>query len=271
MPHFKLSDDAHSHPKVIMAGDAAFGMWNRAGAFSMCYGTDGFVPDWWVKQQPQGAAKAKSLVGAQLWYRGEYQGNRPEYQGQRGYNFHEWRQDSYEKVEADREKWRRKKAGQRADSPPVSPGDKQGDTPRDSRESPGYIPTTPYPEQISGYVPESASQSTARDSIAATPGADLVRELIPTTIPAAERTMLRIKASALLNAGTSREDVSAALRLYLVKPHLGAGALPALASEVIRSRAAPQQNPTGASPVDTKVNDWLALANQTPHLKAVEQ
>lgn len=54
--------------------------------------------------------------------------------------------------------------------------------------------------------------------------------------------MLRIKASSLLREGSTREDVSEGLRLYLAKPHLGAGALPALVSEAVRSRAAPGNN-----------------------------
>lgn len=168
MPLFKVSDESHSHPKVVMAGDAAWGMWNRAGCFSTHYGMDGFVPGWWVKQQPQGAAKAKRLVAAELWHPGEYEGNRPEYRGQKGYNFHEWRQDLYDKVEADREKARRKKAGQRGASPPVSPGDttgdSQGDSPGESARSPGYVPITPYPipEEHSGYVDPQPHQSDAR-------------------------------------------------------------------------------------------------------------
>lgn len=141
MTHFKVSDDAHSHPKVILAGDAAFGMWNRAGCFAMAYGTDGFVPDWWVKQQPQGATKARRLVSAELWHRGEYHGRRPEFQGQKGYNFHQWRQDSYEKVEADRKKWRDKKAAQRGSSPALSPGDNEGDSPGDSPREPNSVET----------------------------------------------------------------------------------------------------------------------------------
>lgn len=275
MPHFKVSDDAHAHPKVIMAGDAAWGMWNRAGCFSMAYGTDGFVPDWWVKAQPQGATKAKKLVACQLWYRGEYTGDRPEYQGLRGYNFHEWRQDSYEKVEADREKWRQKKAAQRAASPPMSPRDKpednNGDTPREPRESPGYIPNTQYPTDF-GYVPESATEPNGRDAIAATPGADLVRAIIPAEHPDAVRTALRLRASELINRGTATETVAAALRLWLTKPNLGPNTLPALVSEVIKTanghaRAAPIDGLTAG---EAKVVGWAQLGNPTRQQEAIE-
>lgn len=277
MPHFKVSDDAHAHPKVMMAGDAAWGMWNRAGCFSMAYGTDGFVPDWWVKQQPQGTTKAKKLVACQLWYRGKYTGDRPEYQGLTGYTFHEWRQDSYEKIEADREKWRQKKAAQRAASPPMSPGDKTGETARDSpgesRESPGYIPNTQYPNDF-GYVPESATEPNGRDAAAATPGADLVRAIIPAEHPDAVKTALRLRASELINRGTPTETVAAALRLWLTKPNLGPNTLPALVSEVIKTanghaRAAPVNGLTAG---EAKVVGWAQLGEPNPNeRKAIDQ
>lgn len=139
MPHFRVDDALHSHPKAQRAGDDAMGMWVRAGSFCMAYLTDGFVPEWWVKQQPNGTRKAKKLVTSGLWVDGAIR------DGERGYQFHEFtgpgRQDSREQIEADREKWRKKKADQRA----MSPGDTKGDRVRVSRgdttgESPGESP-----------------------------------------------------------------------------------------------------------------------------------
>lgn len=272
MPHFKVSDDSHSHPKAIMAGDAAWGMWNRAGCWSMAYGTDGFVPEWWVKQQPQGTVKAKALIGAQLWRRGEYEGDRPEYQGQKGYTFHEWRQDTYEKVEADRAKWRDKKANQRGSVPRVSPGDKRGDntgdTRGDSRESPGYIPNTQYPKN-SGVLESASPDSTEREprSAPVTPLANrLVSQIIPAGHPPATLTELRLQASALLKAGQPEHLVSDALALWTTKG-LHPKTLPSLVSELINTRNTPNAKPNapnGPSTSDTKVNDWLALANPAP-------
>lgn len=270
MPHFKVSDDSHSHPKAIMAGDAAWGMWNRAGCWSMAYGTDGFVPEWWVKQQPQGAAKAKALIGAQLWRRGEYEGDRPEYQGQKGYTFHEWRQDSYEKVEADRAKWRDKKANQRGSVHRVSPGDKRGDntgdTRGDSRESPGYIPNTQYPKN-SGEPKSVSPDSTEREprSAPVTPAANrLVSEHIPAKHPAAVRTELRLQASALLKDGQSEELVGAALALWTTKG-LHPKTLPSLVSELINGRNQPNRNTSEhaqAPPAARKVSIGLDLARE---------
>lgn len=244
MPHFRVDDALHSHPKAQRAGDEALGMWARAGSFCMAYLTDGFVPEWWVRQQPKGMAKAKRLIAAGLWHGGA------EKDGEQGFQFHEFvgvgRQDSREQIEADREKWRKKKQRQRETpedspraSPRVSPGDTSGESPRESR----VLPNT-NPIENSGYLPESATEPNGHDAIAATPGADLVRAIIPNEHPAAVRTALRLRASELINRGTPPDTVAAALRLWLTKPNLGPNTLPSLVSEVIKTanghaRAAP--------------------------------
>src|SRR5689334_7173843 len=110
MPHFRVDDGFDSHPKAIEAGDEALGMWTRAGAWCMRYLTDGFIPEWWVKQQPRGNVKAKRLVSAGFWHPSERE-------GKRGWQFHEFtgpgRQDSRVKIESDREAARQRKANWR--------------------------------------------------------------------------------------------------------------------------------------------------------------
>lgn len=44
MSWFKIDDKAHSHPKVVAAGNAAYGLWARLGAWASDYGTDGHLP-----------------------------------------------------------------------------------------------------------------------------------------------------------------------------------------------------------------------------------
>lgn len=252
MPHFRVDDAFHSHPKAQRATDEALGLWVRAGSYCMAYLTDGFVPEWWVKQQPRGTAKAKKLVAAGLWDDNAIR------DGEKGYQFHEFtgpgRQDSREQIEADREKWRKKKAGQRAASPgdtsrdetAMSPGDTHGESPKDSSYAratrPRANPTQPNPKEFSGQLPESATDSNGRDGIAATPGAELVREIIPHGHPDAVLSMLRVRASELLKQGHPRSDVAATLELWLTKPSLGPNALPSLLSEVVKARAAPTAN-----------------------------
>lgn len=245
MPHFRVDDGFDGHPKTVRAGDDALGMWVRAGAWCMRYLTDGFVPEWWVKQQPKGTAKAKKLVASGFWHDGA------ERDGEKGYQFHEFvgpgRQDSREKIEADRELARIRKQRSRGASQGESHRDNQRDghreSHRESRRSPGY--TQPNPLSNSGYLPESATESTARDAVAATPAADLVRRAIPREIPSAVQTALRIQAGMLLKEHPA-DVVEEALRDWAAKTGVGPGILPSLAADVIKrrnghARAAPGQ------------------------------
>lgn len=78
MPWFRVDDTLAMHTKTVMAGNAAMGLWVRAGAWSMHTLSDGFIPDAIVSQLgTKGQAKALESVG--LWDR------LPS-----GYAFHEW-------------------------------------------------------------------------------------------------------------------------------------------------------------------------------------
>jgi hypothetical protein len=103
------------------------------------------------------------------------------------------------------------------------------------------------------------------DAISATPGADLVRRIIPKEHPAATRTALRHRASELINSGTPKPVVEAALQLWLTKPNLGPNALPSLVSEVIKSRDNPTGGPTG------RPHKMRALAELAREVEAQEQ
>jgi hypothetical protein len=80
------------------------------------------------------------------------------------------------------------------------------------------------------------------DAQSATPAAELVRAVIPSEHPPAVQTALRLRASELLHNGTPADDVTAALRLWLTKKHLGPNSLASLVSEVIKTRADPTVN-----------------------------
>jgi hypothetical protein len=117
-------------------------------------------------------------------------------------------------------------------------------------------------ETNNSHLTESATDSLGSGGIAATPGAELVRELIPDTHPAAVRTQLRIRASELIRQGHPRSDVAAALELWLTKPSLGPNALPSVLSEVVKARAAPN----GAKPT----SKLRATAELAAELRAEE-
>lgn len=94
------------------------------------------------------------------------------------------------------------------------------------------------PKTDSGYLGSNThpSNDAAIEPISATPGADLVRAVIPREHPDAVKTALRQRATELINTGTPPDTVEAALRLWLTKPNVGPNILPALVSEVIKSR-----------------------------------
>lgn len=92
MPWFKVDDTLALHTKTVVAGNAAMGLWVRAGSWSMQTLSDGFVPDAIVSQLGS-AGQAKRLVEVGLWDRLPT-----------GYAFHEWhqRQPTKAQVHADR-------------------------------------------------------------------------------------------------------------------------------------------------------------------------
>lgn len=45
MAWFKVDDNAAFHPKIVRAGNAAFGAWIRLGAYCAAQLTDGFIPE----------------------------------------------------------------------------------------------------------------------------------------------------------------------------------------------------------------------------------
>lgn len=67
MPWFKVDDTAHAHPKLLKAGNAALGLWMRAGAYAAQHLTEGAVPG--IVAQLYGTApQARKLVAAGLWH-----------------------------------------------------------------------------------------------------------------------------------------------------------------------------------------------------------
>lgn len=110
MTWFKVDDNLAFHRKTVAAGNAAMGLWVRAGAWSAQHLTDGFVPEHMLALLGT-ASQSKRLIKAGLW--AEVDG---------GCQFHQWnekgRQPTSQSVLADREKsaerqakWRASKSG----------------------------------------------------------------------------------------------------------------------------------------------------------------
>ncbi|WP_329148770.1 mucin-2 [Streptomyces sp. NBC_01456] len=67
MSWFKVDDTTHAHPKVLRAGNAALGLWVRAGAYAAQHLTEGVIPA--VVAQLYGTApQARKLVTVGMWH-----------------------------------------------------------------------------------------------------------------------------------------------------------------------------------------------------------
>jgi hypothetical protein len=64
---FKLDDRFHSHPKVRAAGNAAVGLFVRAGTYAAAYETDGFVDAAVVVEFAERRTQVAALERAGLW------------------------------------------------------------------------------------------------------------------------------------------------------------------------------------------------------------
>lgn len=96
MPWFYVEDNFAFHPKAVDAGNAAIGLWTRAGAWSQSTLTEGFVPTG-IARQLGTTGEAKKLTTTGLWVAKD-----------NGYEFHQWdqRQQTRVQIEASREKAR---------------------------------------------------------------------------------------------------------------------------------------------------------------------
>ena len=146
-------------------------------------------------------------------------------------------------------------------SQPVRPdsGTPKTETKTETKRSVSYVGTEPTDAQAQG--------------ISATPGANLVREIVPKGHPPATLTSLRLQASELLNTGTDEPTVRAALQLWCDKPGVGIGRtiLASLCSEAIKSRTMPSGNVHQITAFDRKkaanAAVFQALATEPTHLE----
>ncbi|MBE7193766.1 MAG: hypothetical protein INR66_14940 [Gordonia polyisoprenivorans] len=108
--------------------------------------------------------------------------------------------------------------------------------------------------------------------------ARLVREVIPANHPDAVKSMLRMRVSEMLKAGTEPETVRQGLEAWLAKPGVGPNTLPSFVSDVLKAR----QPPRPASPVravrsttDERIAAAQALKEPPPdnihHLREIER
>jgi hypothetical protein len=179
MVWFRVDDVLPFHARVIEAGNAAMGLWVRAGALSAGQLTDGFITT--ATARSLGSTREiKRLVDVGLW--NEVDG---------GYQFHAWaedgtgtkRQPTRAEVEAQRRAERDRKAAYRASRrdtdggpgpvpPGVPAGHPQGhpaDVRPESQQASGHpVPSRPVPTHDSyvsqsSHLPERESYPQATD------------------------------------------------------------------------------------------------------------
>lgn len=134
MAWFKVDDALAFHVKVITAGNAAMGLWVRAGSWCAQQLTDGHVPANIVRTFGASSEDVQALCAVGLWHEVED-----------GYQFHDWGeyQPTREKVLQDREEARKRMADLRKRSGEQTPNVRTNN----SRSS--ATPSRPVPSRSS--------------------------------------------------------------------------------------------------------------------------
>jgi hypothetical protein len=168
MPWFNVDDGFAFHRKTVRAGNAAAGLWVRAGSWCAKELTDGFVPDHMVPTM--GTAKqAERLVEAGLWVRDDVRG---------GFQFHQYADDGrnftrevvLKKREQAAEKKRKQREGngQKSDKPQVGESRPEGTSGGVPEGVPGGVNVPPPlpspPSSPNGEEPSLRSGSRAKRS-----------------------------------------------------------------------------------------------------------
>lgn len=147
---FKVDDNLATHPKVLKAGNAAMGLWVRAGAWCAQHLSDGHVPAEVISLLGT-EAQADALVAVGLWVKSPS-----------GFDFHEWaerqpsREDAEKRRAIDRERkaqWRAARAAKRDASRRDKPGTERGTSAgQDAGRTTESALPVPVPVPISTYV-----------------------------------------------------------------------------------------------------------------------
>lgn len=123
-------------------------------------------------------------------------------------------------------------------------------------------------------VDEQRGQERGRSNPVDVSASRLVATLIPSNIPAAVKTSLRLAASQLIvGDGLPSEVVAEALRRWASKSGSGPGLLPHIAADVVREKhamSAPNARPNGLTAGEAKVLGWAELGSPEPTRKAIE-
>lgn len=126
MPWFAVDDSAHTHPKIVKAGNAAIGLWMRCGSYAAQHLTDGIVPGA-IATMYGTAPQITKLVKLRLWHTAGHACDRCPQPADGDYVIHEYhqhgnptRQVVLERRARAAEKKRRQRGAEQP--PPQNPG-----------------------------------------------------------------------------------------------------------------------------------------------------
>lgn len=255
MPWFKVDDTLAMHPKVVGAGNAAMGLWVRAGSWSAQQLTEGRVPRAMLPVLGGRARDAAALVDTGLWVTTDD-----------GWAFHQWdeRQPSREKVESERAAaaQRQRDARERAKSrreaeqnARASQRDSRRDSQRDGGVSHGPPdPTRPDPTK---YMPPAGPADADAPPPATTQ--TLIAEWIDhcgNRPPNDVVGQVSKRVAKMLDEGIPYADIRRGLAAWQAK-----GLHPSALPSVVHETRTPRTR-TATSTTDQRVADALALRNE---------
>jgi hypothetical protein len=175
MPFFPVDDGLWGHPKADAAGDAALGLWTRAGSYCAKYTTEGTLTAAEVRKLGAKPSQVRALITAGLWHAPDHDCDRCPQPPPGGYQFHEWHKNgnrTREQVEADRaaaaERQRRFRQRKAPDDPPPD-GTSRENQRRDNGSRNGVSHTT---QARPGHITEPATQVPRQPQAAEPPAAD---------------------------------------------------------------------------------------------------
>ena len=248
---FKLTLDFPDHAKILPLSDTAFRCIVEAIAYSRKHETDGFL------------ARRYAVARWSLEVLRELCENDPQkptlIEREDGWIIHDYADMNDTSAEISARRERNKMAGKQGGLAKAKQRAKQPAKRLASEVLSENVAEEEEEKEIGSYLSRSAAVSNARETggRSATPGAELVRAIIPGDYPNATKTELRLQANALLHEGQPPEAVEAALRLWLTKTGVGPRILPSLVADVLK---APLAQPT-AKP--HKMRALVELAQQT--------
>lgn len=148
MSWFRIDDGFHAHPKAVLAGNAACGLWVRCGAYCAAYLTDGFVPEP-VARGYGTDDEIAALIEVGLWVECD-----------RGYQMHEYldRNPAKAEVVADRRRSAERMANVRANNG-RTPGERSGGV-----QVPRPDPTRPTVKDKTATTPAELSTGSSSSS-----------------------------------------------------------------------------------------------------------